>query len=370
MRHNLEVKDSGPSLRMRQLVEESIARLDRLVPTFPSEAVFLRVFVEKNATRALHRVSLTLDVPGGTLATQEERHDAEEAIREAFAEIERQLIRHKDRLANSDVYKRRERRENLRRKKVEAIPTVERRHELFSALLEQHLQALYNFTRREIAYRVAIGDLLPDEVTADDVVAAVVPRAYREFVKDLAKQEIKGWLIGLALDEIEAEVARSRRAREGMVRTEEDIPETPPTEAVSTLGDEVLDFHQPDEDLRLEDVIARPFAPTPEEVLESRELQRDIARTLATLPRVSRLAFVLRYVEGLPLAEVARITRRSQSETARNLEHARKAVRQRLIQLGLPPQDKAAQTVFGTAADVVDVPTPLRRALREKVGIS
>ena len=36
------------------------------------------------------------------------------------------------------------------------------------------------------------------------------------------------------------EIARSRRAREGMVRTEEDIPETPPTEAVSTLGDEVL----------------------------------------------------------------------------------------------------------------------------------
>ena len=116
-------------------------------------------------------IAVILDVPGGTLATQEERHDAEEAIREAFAEIERQLIRHKDRLANSDVYKRRERRENLRRKKVEAIPTVERRHELFSALLEQHLQALYNFTRREIAYRVAIDDLLPDEVTADDVVA-------------------------------------------------------------------------------------------------------------------------------------------------------------------------------------------------------
>jgi hypothetical protein len=55
--------------------------------------------------------------------------------------------------------------------------------EHFSALFRAHLPALYNFVRREIAYRVAVGDLGPDDVTPDDVVATVAVRARREFVK-------------------------------------------------------------------------------------------------------------------------------------------------------------------------------------------
>jgi ribosomal subunit interface protein len=98
---------------MQRLVEESIARLDRLVPNFPSDAVFLQVFVEKKAARTLYRASLTLHVPGRTLATQEERHEAMEAIREAFAEIERKLTKHKERLTHSETYKRPARRVDL-----------------------------------------------------------------------------------------------------------------------------------------------------------------------------------------------------------------------------------------------------------------
>jgi hypothetical protein len=37
---------------------------------------------------------------------------------------------------------------------------------------------------------------------------------------------------------------------------EEEIPETPPREAVVTLGDEILDVYQPDKGLRLEDSFA------------------------------------------------------------------------------------------------------------------
>ena len=45
----------------------------------------------------------------------------------------------------------------------------------------------------------------------------------------------------------------------------DDVPETPPAEAVSTLGDEILDFYEPDEDLKLEDIIPDFDAPSPEE---------------------------------------------------------------------------------------------------------
>ena len=125
MKHQLKFKRCAPSQRVRQLVQHSIARLDEVLPS-GSSAAHLRVFVEKNPTRTLYRVSLTLNVPGRTLAAQEERHDVLEAVREAFAELERQLRRHMEKLTRSDTYKRPARREQLRRKKTGVIPTGER----------------------------------------------------------------------------------------------------------------------------------------------------------------------------------------------------------------------------------------------------
>jgi ribosomal subunit interface protein len=152
VKHNLEFKNCTPDRRVRQFVEASIARLDEVVNS-RSSAVFLRVFVEKNAVRALYRVSLTLNVPGRTLAAQEERHDLLETLREAFMELERELRKHKEKLTHSDTYKRPARRPQLRRQKTEAVPHEQRRRELFFSLIEANLEARYNFTQREISYR-------------------------------------------------------------------------------------------------------------------------------------------------------------------------------------------------------------------------
>jgi ribosomal subunit interface protein len=367
VRRNLEFKNFSPSHRLRELVEELIARLDRHAPNSPADTIFLRLFVDENAARKLYHVSLTCDVPGRMLAAKEERHDAEEAVREAFVEIERQLEKRKETLRHSFLYKRLGRREELRRQKAEAIPAEERERELFSTLAERHLKRLYNFARREIAYDLATGDLAPGEVTAEDVVDATLLQAYREFVKEPAGREIRSWLIGLAVETVEAEVKRSKAERARGVHIEEDIPETPPAVEVSTLGDEILDFYQPDEDQKLEDIIPDMTTPTPEQVLESRELHRYINRTLATLPRVWRRAFALHYVEGVAVAEIARLTRSAESEVERHLEYTREHLRQSLLEAGFeaPQRDQAALTIFGTAADV-EVPAVFRNAVIEK----
>jgi len=124
--HRLEFKDWEPGARVRELVDRSIARIDRLVASFSWEPVSLRVFVERNDVRTLCRVSLTLDVPGRTLAAQEERHDVEDAIHEAFAEIERQVDKHREAQRGDDAYTRPARRAHLRSHKP-AIPSGGRR---------------------------------------------------------------------------------------------------------------------------------------------------------------------------------------------------------------------------------------------------
>jgi len=367
VRRNLEFKNFSPSHRLRELVEELIARLDRHAPNSPADTPFLRLFVDENAARKLYHVSLTCDVPGRMLAAQEERHNAEEAVREAFVEIERQLEKHKETLSHSYLYKRPARREELRRQKAEAVPAEDRERKLFSSVAERHLKNLYNFVRREIAYYLATGDLPPGEITTEDMVDATLLQAYREFVKDPARREIRSWLIGLAVEKVEAEVKRSKAERAGGVHIEEVVPETPPTEEVSTPGDQIMDFYQPDEDQKLEDIIPDMTAPTPDQVLESRELQRYINRTLATLPRVWRRAFALHYVGGMTVAEIARMTKGAESEVERHLEYAREYLSQRLHEDGYeaPPRDQVALKIFGAAGDV-EVPAAFRDAVIEK----
>jgi ribosomal subunit interface protein len=121
MKHYLTFTHATPSQRerVRQLVQRSIASLDEILD-FRSSAALLHMVVEENAARTLYRASATLKLPGRTLAAQEERHDLIEAVREVFAEIERQLQRHKDKLAHSDTYKRKARRQQLHRQKAQA----------------------------------------------------------------------------------------------------------------------------------------------------------------------------------------------------------------------------------------------------------
>jgi ribosomal subunit interface protein len=367
MKHSIEFKSFSPNHRLREQVEEWIAHIDRHAPNFPADAVFLRLFIEENARRKLYHVSLTCDLPGRTLAAQEERHDVMEAVRAAFAEIERQIEKHKEMLSGSYLYKRPARREALRREKAEVIPDGEREHELFSTIVERHLENLYNFACRELTHYQATGDLLPGELTAEDVVDGTLLRAHRELVKKPAGRRIRSWLIQLATEQLEGEIKRQKSERTRTVHIEEDIPETPPTEEVSTLGDEILDFYQPDEDLKLEDIIPDMEVPTPEQILESRDLQRYINRTLTTLPRVWRRVFVLHYVEGLPAAEIARMIKQPKPVVERYLEYTREYLRQQLIEAGFetPTHDQAGLAIFGTTADI-EVPAVFRNAVIEK----
>lgn len=340
IRHNLEYKHFSPSPHLQALVKELIARLDRHTPDFPPDARFLRLFVEANAARSLYRVSLTYEVPGRTLAAKAERHDAEEAVREAFAEIERQLERHKASLRHADAYERRGRREAARLARAGAVPAEDRVREWFATQLEPHLKRLYDFARREIAYYEAVGDLLPGELAPEEVVDAILPRAYRQFTRHPEETGSYRWLLQLTMQHLREEVGRRKaERRKTAARIEDDVPDRPPDDAV---GDEIFEFFQPDEDLRLEDVLPDPSVPAPEDAVERREMLRRVAHTLARLPPAWRRTFVLHQVEGLSVADIARLTGRSEAEVERVLEQTRAYLRQGLGGAGLVSKEVIA----------------------------
>jgi RNA polymerase sigma factor (sigma-70 family) len=221
-----------------------------------------------------------------------------------------------------------------------APPTSERNRELFFALIGRYLPRLHHVVRHELARLQATGDVPADEPTADDVVDAVLLRAYREFIRNAPERKIMSWLLRLTREHLAVEVARLNAWRlRTPVRLEADAPDTPPAEWVSTLGDEILDSHEADEDLKVEDVIPDIRVPTPEQVAETRELRRCVNMALAGMPDVWRRALLHRHLDGLDDAGLARALGRSPAEIRRVLDHARECLRERLAEAGCPFHD-------------------------------
>jgi RNA polymerase sigma factor (sigma-70 family) len=216
-----------------------------------------------------------------------------------------------------------------------AAPGGSRSRAMFFSVVGRYLDNLQHFVRHQLAYAQTVGDLGPGELDTEDVVDAILLRAYREFVKAPPAGPFRRWLFGLAREQVAVEIRRQKAWRERTpLRTEQDVPETPPEEAVSTLGDEVLDFYEPDEDLKLEDVIADMFVMTPEEEAETRELRWCVDAALAGMPQAWRQAVRLRYVDGRGVAEIAKTLGVPEGEARRLLEHASQYLRQRLVESG------------------------------------
>jgi RNA polymerase sigma factor (sigma-70 family) len=338
MNHNVEFKGLEEATRVRKLIEDLITRIDRKTKNFPPETTFLRVMIENNSPHTLYKVSVTAEVPGKTLAAKHEGHDLEANLRRSFAEIERQVEAHKASLRTEHLWKRLARRTEIREKKISAPASEELNRQAFFELVNPHLNALHDFISHELSYAEALGDLAPGELTTEDVLDAMLLRAYQEFVKTPVQGEIRSWLTKLAMNQLDTEIKRSKSERSRTpAHVEQDVPGTPPEQAVSTLGDEILDFYQPDEDWKLEDTLPDFEIPTPEEEAEANELRRCVRESLTTMPTDYRRLLVLRHVQGLTVSELAKVTGKAESEIDAALNNAQQHLRQRLTEAGCRP---------------------------------
>ena len=323
MKHQIEFKDFQPPQKIREVIENLIKRLEMKVKGF---AAFLRVVAEEHSTHRFFHVSLTLELSGKTLAAKEEGLELERALRAAFDEIERQLLDYESMMRREHLWK--------RLGLNQEIPQSDSDPQTFFSLVRPHLEELSDFVAHELSSAEATGDLARGELTVEDVVDEVLLRAQQEFSKDPAQGEIRSWLIKLAIERLEAEINRSKSERSRTVHIEEDIPETPPAEQVSTLGDEILDFYQPDEDVKLEDIVPDMEASTPEQEAEKNELRQCVNKALRKMPKEQRRLLVLRHVQGLKIPELARALGMGEREINRTLEDAGGNLRRKLLELG------------------------------------
>jgi RNA polymerase sigma-70 factor (ECF subfamily) len=195
---------------------------------------------------------------------------------------------------------------------------------MFLTLARRHLPGLYRFVIRQLATHEAAGDLRPGELRPEDIVDETLVRAYREFVRDHTGRTARAWLLQLAVEELESRIGRARMEREQPAGWEEP----------STVCGETLYFYQPDEGLRLEDIVPDLNVPALGQDPERRELKRCLQVALVRLPREWRQALMQRHVWGLVGSELAGALRLTERETGRVLECARAYLRQTLLEAG------------------------------------
>lgn len=326
MKWHILLKGIEETPRIRQGLDRMRRRLERRVQNFDHEQVALRGVIEKHPSKVRFRVSFLFAVPGRILIAKEERPELDVALREAVSELERQLDKHKAVLRRELVWKRKERRkESALAGKVSELPLEERDRQAFLGVIEAHLDTLQRFARREIAARLASGEVLPGQVTPDDVVNAVIETAAREFPRRPKDLSLDRWLVQLVLDNMKKEVARAREMG-GPLRLEE-------ASAVPGSAEGFFDFYQPDEVVKLEDLLPASEIPTPEQEIERWEFQRWINQTLSHLPSQWRLALVLHGAEGYSVEDTARLLGLSESETKQALDSAKAFLRHKLIEI-------------------------------------
>lgn len=327
-------------------INRQMMRLERKLAVLPSSG---RANLDCSLWRGADSsagVNLTLDF--GDACLNEKALDSSEvtATKKAFDALNYQIETYLNRLRERDFWGRASRNRRDTDSDSAAADSPDSKQKAVEAI-DRHLTDLYNFARGEIADRQARGDILAGDLTAEEIVDEAALKTIKQFDERPADMEFESWLRQLILDAIKRRREEIQFERERIMRLEDD-GWVATSAAQASFEDEIFDYFQPDEVLRLEDLIADGRVPTPEDVLSRRELQQYINQTLAKLPRRWREAFILYSAEGLSLEETARVMRVPIETARRSVEMAREFLRECLVEAGFDlakKQSGSASTV-------------------------
>ncbi|WP_229517341.1 RNA polymerase sigma factor [Paraburkholderia terrae] len=228
------------------------------------------------------------------------------------------------------------RRVGLRQLKTALDERADTRSALFGETVRPLLASLAHFVQRELAYLQTRGDLAADDPSVDDIVDETLARACERFAERPPRLEPLQWLYQIALELLEAEVARRQMEEGRCISLEGRLPVQ--LHEPREYDDELLfEYWQPDEVLRLEDVVPATDG-TPEDAVITRELSELVAALLAELSEPWRRAVTLCRLEAQPQASAAQVLGITEEELQHWLAHADAFLRARLGDLRPTPQ--------------------------------
>lgn len=198
----------------------------------------------------------------------------------------------------------------------------------YEQFLEKDMQRLYDFTQRELEYHDALNDLAPNEIDAYEIMDEAVVRV-------LAKQKQPKLKLGRelyqsALDVLHEKVNKLEERERREQSLEANVKDPAVEGGFRTLGEHVLDFWQPDQDLASLDMVPDPDMPTPAEIQDMKARQKELYSSLHALPQLWRENFILLAVERWPVREIAEMREVSEEKIKDQLGMTQAFLRDRL----------------------------------------
>jgi len=309
-------------------INHLIEKLRKRLQVFRPELVHLKGLIEQNSAREGISVSLNLRLPSGQMAVQKSAPTASAAVKAASEDLLQQISKHKDMLRNSHKWQRR-RVAGFRpssqvpfEQTVAAVQVPTASSDDIRSYVNANLGRLERFVERELYFRETAEEILPDSVSKEEVIDEAIARALGDGSEKPERLALEPWLYRLAMRSID-DLSAGLPENASSVHLEDSARK----QNVRASDEPELQFHQPDEMLTGENVIADRRLSTPEDIAYSDEMITLIQFALNGAGRPDREAFVLHAVEGFSEEEIASITDRKPEEVKSSIAKAREHLR-------------------------------------------
>lgn len=327
---------------LEKQINQQTEKLERYLHVFRPELVHLKGIIEDNSARQGVVVSLNLRLPSGQMASHETSPTSTAALKAAFDDIIEQLKKHKQLLRNQHSWPRRR---GPQRAEISTVPFEDTiaavKPEKVSAndiseYINVNFPRLRRFIERELRYREDQNQLQAGSVTVEDVVNEAIANTLSDQQEKPERMKLEPWIHRLSVEAIHH--LSSDGNDEGRIPLERSHGE----QNVRGTDEALLQFHQPDEKLFEENVIADPSANNPEELAARSELIDQIESSLRDAGRTEREAFIFYTIEGFTLDEIADITNHTVEEVRAAISRARENL-QRALPMKDPLKDRLVE---------------------------
>jgi DNA-directed RNA polymerase specialized sigma24 family protein/ribosome-associated translation inhibitor RaiA len=316
-------------------IQHQIEKLRKRLQVFRPELIHLKGMVEEISAREGTSVSLNLRLPSGQMAVEAKAPTAAAAVKTAFEDLLQQVNKHKELLRSSHKWQRRQKDKSTRRNAsvpfeqtlAAVFPTMVSAEDVRS-YVNANLPRLERFVEREIYFREALDFVAPDSVTKEEVIDETIAAALGDGDEgtDREKPErlaLEPWLYRLAMHALD-ELSRPDGTSGGAVHLEDSARK----QNVKASDEAELQFHQPDEAITEEVIIADRRIATPEQIVGSDEMMHLIASALRDVDSAHREAFILHAIEGFGVEEISAITGAAPEAVVISISAARDHLRQ------------------------------------------
>jgi DNA-directed RNA polymerase specialized sigma24 family protein len=309
-------------------INHMVEKLRKRLQVFRPELVHLKGVVEQNSPREGTTVSLNLRLPSGQMAVQKSASAASASVRAAFDDLLQQIGKHKDLLRNSHKWQRR-RVADFRapqqtpfEQTLAAVQVPTASSDEIRSYVNANLNRLERFVERELYFRETAEEIIPDSITKEEVVDEAVARALGDGSEKPERLALEPWLYRLAILSIADLSERSPEALSSI-----HLEDSARSRNVRASDEPELQYHQPDETLTGESVIADRRTSTPEDIAASDEMIKLVQMALSGASRADRESFILHAIEGFSVEEIVAITDRSAEQVLSSIDSAREHLR-------------------------------------------